>query len=1000
MLFKQLISYPSKTLQALRSYSKITQEVKRSLIDCGIKKPFHARGCRGGRNLARQIPTRVTDKRNIPTFHNNNGTWQRTFHRVIYEVKPPKETRQATQATTPSICLCNPRSLVNKLEEYESFLSDHSVDIGVVAESWFSPNIPEPCLFIEGYTLFSKCRTSRRGGGVAVYVKSSIPSGLLPDITVPSELECVWVTARPKRLPRGVSEVVVGAVYNPPSSPHQDLLLDHLVSVTDDIRTRNPEAGIILLGDFNHLDISQLCNGNNLSQVIKEPTRGQAMLDLIITNLDKHYKTPQILGPLGLSDHNTVLWEPQTTRKENFTKRKTLRPIRDSDRRAFGQWICTQTWDDVYASQTCASKAATFYTTMEDAINKFFPNKQIAMHNKDKPWLKPDIKDMIRRRQKAFSEKKTALWRYLRNKVNREVKKARRSFYRDRVQNLKVENPADWYKEIKTMLNIQQSELSLNIPGHDEADNVFISNHINKKFAEVAQGRPPLDPEQLPAYRPVQSGPPEVSVWDTYNRLRRLKAGKASGPDQLSARILKEFACEISYPVTDIMNASFKEGFVPQAWKDATVVPLPKSHPPSVDKLRPVSLTSQLAKVAESFVSTWILQDVRTSLDTQQFGCLKGRSTTMYLVSLLDFLCRESEKAKNICTMVMTDFSKAYDRIDHTLAIQKLLRLGVRGSLIQWVSDFLTQRRQRVRYGGQLSDWEVLTCSVPQGTLLGPLIFLVVFDDAMRDALLHHWKYVDDLSMTESRHHLEPPLMQDELDNFTRWCRNNHMVLNPDKCKVITFCFMKCPPPPPTLTINGSPLEVVPLTCLLGVWLQRDLKWETQVNKMIGKANGRLFFLRKLKHFNLPTGDLVTIYTSFVRPVLEYCAPVWHPGLTCAQSDKLEAVQRRAVRTILGRRFTSYEQGRTDLNLPLLSDRRQKLCLKFGTHLESHTPSMLPPKGSDYHDRTTRNRDKLLTDPSWRNVTTSTRTMNITIGPGSQPRSSPSDTAQERFPIK
>ncbi|KAI8490142.1 hypothetical protein Bbelb_322120 [Branchiostoma belcheri] len=93
--------------------------------------------------------------------------------------------------------------------------------------------------------------------------------------------------------------------------------------------------------------------------------------------------------------------------------------------------------------------------------------------------------------------------------------------------------------------------------------------------------------------------------------------------------------------------------------------------------------------------------------------------------------------------------------------------------------------------------------------------------------------------------------------------------------------------------------------------------------------------------------------------VLEYCAPVWHPGLTCAQSDKLEAVQRRAVRTILGRRFTSYEQGRTDLNLPLLSDRRQKLCLKFGTHLESHTPSMLPPKGSDYHDRTTRNRDNL-----------------------------------------
>ncbi|XP_035677313.1 uncharacterized protein LOC118416330 [Branchiostoma floridae] len=513
-------------------------------------------------------------------------------------------------------------SLVNKLDEYQSYLSDHPVDIGVVAESWFSPTIPESCLFIEGL-LFSKCRTTRRGGGVAVYVRNSIPAGLVPDITVPPELECIWVSVRPRRLPRGVSQVVVGAVYNLPSSPHQELLLEHLVSATDDIRTRNPDAGMILLGDFNHLDIGQLCNGNNLSQFVKEPTRGQAMLDLIITNLEKHYKIPQVCSPLGLSDHSTVLWEPQITRKENFTKCKTVRPIRDSDRRVFGQWICSQSWDEVYTSPTCAGKAEAFYTAMEDAINKFFQTKQVTMHSNDKPWLKPDIKDMIRRRQKAFSENKTALWKYLRNK----------------------------------------SELSLNIPGQDEADNTFIANHINKKFAEVAQGRPPLDPEQLPAYRPVKSCPPEVNVWDTYNRLRKLKAGKASGPDQLSTRILKEFACEISGPVTDMMNASFKEGYVPQVWKDATVVPLPKSQPPSVDKLRPVSLTSQLAKVTESFVSNWILEDISASLDQQQFGCLKGRSTTLYLVSLIDFLCRESEKAKNICTI-----NYGYDRLFKSLS--------------------------------------------------------------------------------------------------------------------------------------------------------------------------------------------------------------------------------------------------------------------------------------------------------------------------------------------
>lgn len=186
-----------------------------------------------------------------------------------------------------------------------------------------------------------------------------------------------------------------------------------------------------------------------------------------------------------------------------------------------------------------------------------------------------------------------------------------------------------------------------------------------------------------------------------------------------------------------------------------------KSHPPAVDKLRPVSLTAQLAKVAELFVSKWLIAD-RPSLDPRQFGCQKGQSTAHYLVNSVNFLCRESERPQNMSTLVFTDFSKAFDRIDHTVAIQKLISIGARTTLILWVCDFLSLRCQRVRYGAQLSDWETLTCSVPQGTLLGPLIFLVVFDDAMRNATAERWKYVDDLSLAESRRCTTPSSMQTE----------------------------------------------------------------------------------------------------------------------------------------------------------------------------------------------------------------------------------------------
>ncbi|KAI8513928.1 hypothetical protein Bbelb_082520 [Branchiostoma belcheri] len=368
----------------------------------------------------------------------------------------------------------------------------------------------------------------------------------------------------------------------------------------------------------------------------------------------------------------------------------------------------------------------------------------------------------------------------------------------------------------------------------------------------------------------------------------------------------------------------------------------------------------KLAKVAESFISKWLMQDIRSSLDPQQYGGLKGRSTTHYLVSLMDHLCRESEKPGNITTLIMTDFSKAFDRIDHTVAISKLIKLGARPSIIPWISDFVSNRRQRVRYGGQLSEWEILTCSVPQGTLLGPILFLAVFDDAVRDAApsIHEWKYVDDLTMTESRHRLERSIMQEELDKFGQWSKDNYVLLNGDKCKIMTICFLRIPPAPPSLNIYGSELESVAVACLLGVWLQANLKWETNVTKMLNKANGRLFLLRRLKHFNLPVNDLLQVYKSYVRPVVEYCAPVWHPGLTSSQSARLERIQKRALRTILRGQYVDYNSALHTTGLQSLSSRRTDLCRKFASKIN---PDLLPPRGSEEHGRNTRNANKLRT---------------------------------------
>ncbi|KAI8516302.1 hypothetical protein Bbelb_048830 [Branchiostoma belcheri] len=258
------------------------------------------------------------------------------------------------------------------------------------------------------------------------------------------------------------------------------------------------------------------------------------------------------------------------------------------------------------------------------------------------------------------------------------------------------------------------------------------------------------------------------------------------------------------------------------------------------------------------------------------------------------------------------------------------------------------------------SESEILTCSVPQGTLLGPILFLAVFDDAVRDAApsIHEWKYVDDLTITEARHRLERSIMQLELDKFGQWSKDNYMLLNGDKCKIMTICFLRIPPAPPSLNISVSELESVEVACLLGVWLQANLKWETNVTKMLNKANGRLFLLRRLKHFNLPVNDLLQVYKSYVRPVVEYCAPVWHPGLTSSQSARLERIQKRALRTILKDQYVDYNSALHTTDLQSLSSRRTDLCRKCASKIN---PDLLPPRGSEEHGRNTRNANKLRT---------------------------------------
>ena len=370
-------------------------------------------------------------------------------------------------------------------------------------------------------------------------------------------------------------------------------------------------------------------------------------------------------------------------------------------------------------------------------------------------------------------------------------------------------------------------------------------------------------------------------------------------------------------------------------------------------------MTDCFAKISEGFVVDWILSDIEHKIDVNQYGNVKGVSTSHYLVSLMHFLHTGAERPKNVGTVVLTDFSKAFDLIDHNLLISKFIQIGVRESLIPWICSFISGRQQCVRYNKTLSDYKTLKGGLPQGTKMGPLGFQVIINDAASEATTSVWKYVDDLTLasntTKTVHSL-----QTDLDSFVQWTKNNNLTLNPTKCQGLQVCFMQ-DPPAPNLCIENVPLNFAKFAKILGIWLQDDLKWEKQISEMLKKTNSRLYMLRNLKRFGFDPSELSIVYKGYVRPLLEYGDVVWGSSLTCDQSSTLEKVQKRACKIILGKKYNSYSDAIKECGIETLSDRRQNHSTKFAQSLPdcNRTSSLIPPTRRSVHGRELRNSDSI-----------------------------------------
>ena len=371
-------------------------------------------------------------------------------------------------------------------------------------------------------------------------------------------------------------------------------------------------------------------------------------------------------------------------------------------------------------------------------------------------------------------------------------------------------------------------------------------------------------------------------------------------------------------------------------WKTAHVVPVYKKGDRStLTNYRPIALTSIVVKMLESLVCDKLRNHLLTNglMFENQHGFSPGKSCATALCEAttewLATLDRRSSLTARI-DLISVDYSRTFDSISHDVLISKLHKTYcIRASLLQWITSFLTGRRQCVVFRGASSDWTNVLSGVPQGSVLGPLLFNIYANDLHLHLKSTIYAYADDTFIfREIKTDNDISVLQSDLDSLNWWSKNNSLQLNPSKCQVMCITRRR-DKPVPSYNVNNTTLETCDSLRLLGVTVSSDLSWNCHVNNITKKCNKLLGFIRVVASVKNPY-VLLKLYQTLILPILDYCSPVWNVHKNC-NVEKLEQIQHRTTRMILCQRRgeQQYQDRLKTLNLTTLKTRRSYLSVSF-----------------------------------------------------------------------
>ena len=880
-----------------------------------------------------------------------------------------------------SIYHINVRSLRNKVDIVSTHAGNY--DIVAITEAKLDRTIPTKLITLSGFSEDSVYRRDNtiNSGGICVQLSHKVHGARLLNFEE-EELEILWlkITAHDKTL-------ILGTVYRNPalSVAYWDKLHANISRVVDFYGSQS----IVILGDLNEdllnprlHHLQDIIDTFALEQQISEPTRttehSATLLDPIICSPSLGVNGSQVLVPY-CSDHCPVacyikLEKPKT---RSFKRRVWL--FDRANWEYYRLLLSDINWNEIFESDCINTIVSEVTTCILECAGKAIPSKTIKYTNKDKPWINQDIKRQIQHRDTLYKKARKSGrakhyddFKKQRNKVVHLVRNAKKTYQQQIVNKMSEQRFSDknWWRLMKTVINpdggrewipplkySNSDEMAFNdIEKAELLNQYFISvnktDDENAIFPEV-----PLVEETLSNF--------QITIQDVHDAFKLIDVSKAYGCDDVNPRFLSNATETLVTVYFNIYTRCIDKHDYPTLWKQSSAVPIFKKGDKQLpSNYRPISLLSIGGKVFERIIHKKLYNHVRLHITPYQSGFLPGHSTTTQLLEIYHNIMQKLDNQEEL-VFTFFDISKAFDKVSHKALLHKLQTIGITGDALKLIENYLSGRKQKVVINGSSSSWKEIKDGVPQGSILGPLLFLIFINDIVQNIASDIRLFADDTSLYNFLNYLNDNIetIQHDINNLSEWAKKWFVKFNEEKTKLMVIS-RKLAPTDINLTMNNIPLSHTTTHKHLGLTLDNNGTWNQHISDIVQKANKKVGIMRNLK-YTLNRKSLELLYKAYVRPVLEYADIVWD-GIPEYLVERIEKVQIESLRIISGLTISCSLQNiyRETGFRPLSERRKEHRIIMMYKILNGHCPNylleLIPPRLADRHDYPTRRRDNII----------------------------------------